>query len=434
MAATRRPHRLCPPAAVMALAMVGGTVAGHGQGVMGAAVQAAPAALVVSVGYADTLRASPLFPNPWDGAPNMTVVGPGPTYDSGAIEPSDTTRSPIAVTDVSVQIGTATFDLWGTAVTVPANGNRILAQTDGENFDSSDVGVPGCTPDGLIPTVTSTTGGTAYPHTDRTQILDTGGIDLGGTGCPPRNESHPWTLIGNPLAPSTQDGTVTPAAKELRSCTHGRCAVNGATDSAAVVGDGWSEPYGMTVTVDPSAGTATVTQAGGATVPFAQSGSTVTPPARAQATRTANQDGTDPFAELNDQWSYDLSASGQLLSETDANGYPTTCTYTGRQLTQVTDSAGRALTFAYGGRQLTAATDPLGRSVHRAYDGSGNLTSLTDAAGGVTTFADDSAQYRVRRPRRPRCSDRGHDLPPPGEQIRWRALGDVPCGGRRWRP
>ena len=133
----------------MLLALTG--TAGQSLFASSVSAQTTAANLVVSVGYADNLRANPLFPSPWDGSPNTTFIGQGPTYDSGALLLQDTSSTAISVSDVSVKVGTSTFDLWGSSLTVPANGNLILTQTSGsQNFDTSDAGgVSNCTPDGV---------------------------------------------------------------------------------------------------------------------------------------------------------------------------------------------------------------------------------------------------------------------------------------------
>ena len=101
----------------------------------------------------------------------------------------------------------------------------------------------------------------------------------------------------------------------------------------------------------------------------------------------ANEDGTYTYTRRGSQ-TFNFSSSGQLVSESDPNGYQTTLSYNGSgQLTTVTDPAGRQLNFSYGTNGLVSkVTDPSSRSVSYAYDSPGELTSVTDLDGGVTSF------------------------------------------------
>src|SRR6516165_4298485 len=74
----------------------------------------------VQVGYADNLRASGFFPNPWFGAAGVTFAGEAPTgnpgqYDSGAILVTNTGATPITVTDALVNnfANGESFQIWG---------------------------------------------------------------------------------------------------------------------------------------------------------------------------------------------------------------------------------------------------------------------------------------------------------------------------------
>ena len=104
-------------------------------------------------------------------------------------------------------------------------------------------------------------------------------------------------------------------------------------------------------------------------------------PARVLATLVQNADGSYTYTRDKGGTKYNFSASGQLTSEVDLNGYTTTLAYTGGMLTAVTDPAGRALTFTYTGTNVTKVTDPMGRAYAYAYDANGNLTSATDPLG-----------------------------------------------------
>lgn len=156
--------------------------------------------LAVSVGYADNLRPNPNFPIPWEGSPNTTFIGQGPTFDAGAIRLDNNSSSPITVDSVVVDLGRPgpTFNLWG-SFTIAPNSTVILTQTNSatENFDTSDFPIVGCgqplSPNETrIPKVTVTIAGTPATFTDSGHILDTGGFDLVCQG----NESLGWRPIG----------------------------------------------------------------------------------------------------------------------------------------------------------------------------------------------------------------------------------------------
>src|SRR5579862_2242899 len=103
------------------------------------------------------------------GASNVNFIG-DPTCDSGnasgncdsgAIRIHNSSSSAVSIDDVTVTIGSSVFDLWGSGRNVPAGGDLILAQTNGQNFDTSDANgqLFNCTPSGVIPAVAITLGG-----------------------------------------------------------------------------------------------------------------------------------------------------------------------------------------------------------------------------------------------------------------------------------
>lgn len=148
--------------------------------------------LTIDVGYADNLRSSPFFPNPWQGSPGVTFIGQsnGGFFDSGALLFINSGTTDITVSDVTVDGFTdgASYDLWGSFV-VAAGKDVILAQTNGYNFDTSDQGGgPNSHPQALV-----TIGGVQTTYVDSGHVLDTGGTDPGSVG---QNESYQWREIG----------------------------------------------------------------------------------------------------------------------------------------------------------------------------------------------------------------------------------------------
>jgi RHS repeat-associated protein len=92
-----------------------------------------------------------------------------------------------------------------------------------------------------------------------------------------------------------------------------------------------------------------------------------------------------------------FNAQGLQTSVRDRNGNQTTYAYdsTG-QLITITDPAGLVTTLSYGGGRLAALTDPQGRVTQFAHDGGGNLTGVTYADSRTMTFAYD-AQHRLTK-------------------------------------
>jgi hypothetical protein len=59
---------------------------------------------------------------------------------------------PLTIDDVTVEVGSAAYDLWGPyPIVVPGKGNVILTQTEEFNFDTSEAGGEAtCEPSGII--------------------------------------------------------------------------------------------------------------------------------------------------------------------------------------------------------------------------------------------------------------------------------------------
>jgi hypothetical protein len=198
--------------------------------------QAKADSLKVYVGYADSLRPSGFFPNPFAGSSNVVYSGMDPStgaLDSGAIRITDTGSTALTITNLTVTLNPGssptTFALWG-SVTVNPGQQAIYAQTTQYNFDSSDYGflptigidsthpVGGCTNlaalsatqqnDCVIdaPTVSFTANGVNYSYIDSGNVLDTFGYDF-ISGSSDGNESINWNPIGSFVG---RGGTTTP--------------------------------------------------------------------------------------------------------------------------------------------------------------------------------------------------------------------------------
>ncbi len=175
-------------------------------------VRSSGAAIQVSVGYYDTHHPHVLqtTPDPWQGSANVVFRGTPDSssggWDTAAVKIDNLTGAPITGVQVSVDIGSNTYSLWGTN-TIPAGQSLILAQTGYENFDGSDhhtAGCYGCNPnlcttaiDRSVPIVHVTVGIARTDFRDTGLLLSTGGVDR--AGCPytgTRNdESEPWRTV-----------------------------------------------------------------------------------------------------------------------------------------------------------------------------------------------------------------------------------------------
>ena len=114
-----------------------------------AGLAAAPAsadAVAVYVGYADSLRSSGFFPNPWTTAgnavsqTNTAATEAGAQFDSGAIRIDNLTGAAITISNFQVKLPSgSTYNLWSSLV-IPVGDIGIFAQTDPNNnaqFDTS---------------------------------------------------------------------------------------------------------------------------------------------------------------------------------------------------------------------------------------------------------------------------------------------------------
>jgi RHS repeat-associated protein len=386
--------------------------------------------LNVYVGYVQNNQGGPagFTPTPWNGSPNVNFVGvdPGPPtgMDAGAVRIENTSSTALTLTDVSVTIGSTVFDLWGSAITVPANGSAVLTQTATGNFDTSDVNntatTNACTQSGQFPAIKITTSGISYTFLDNNQVLNTGGIDR--ANCTGRGESQQWEEVSGGPSPHEQAGDG-PIDERNCGCSSTPSPVNNNTGNFyhsytdlfipgrgisllfsrtynslfagqdGPVGFGWSTTTAPFLTEDVT-GNVTVHEENGGTVTFTSvPGQVYQPPSRVLATLVLNQsDGSFTFTRF-DKSQLNFSAAGPLISETDRNHYSTTFAYNASgQLTTETDPAGRTLTFAYtsDGRHLLKVSDSTGRSASFLYDAGNNLTQVTDVAGGLTKFTYDA--------------------------------------------
>lgn len=179
----------------------------------------------VWVGYADSLRPSGFFPNPFAGAPGVVYSGLSTTLslDSGAVRIDNTGSAPLTITGLTVTLNPGTgpvpFSLWSAPVTLAPGQKALYAQTAQYNFDSSDFGflgligidkahpLGGCTNPGALtatqqqdciidaPLVSFNENGHPVSYVDTGTVLNTFGYDF-IYGSSDGNESINWNVIG----------------------------------------------------------------------------------------------------------------------------------------------------------------------------------------------------------------------------------------------
>ena len=220
---------LCSALCGLVLLVVGGGVALSEDHAVKVFVAYADTFVSPAVSAADGAHPGPGFtPSPWLNTPGVIFIGAAEpitgTFDAGAIRLDNPSEETLTVDNVTVDIGTfAGIDPWSSSfpLTIPGKGTAILTQTlvpgqprplipsppltapDGGpgayNFDTSDIPTPGqCFADGLIPLVHVTVGaGTqnTKDFVDENQVLNTGGVDLGGCHTSPANEGQQWQEI-----------------------------------------------------------------------------------------------------------------------------------------------------------------------------------------------------------------------------------------------
>jgi RHS repeat-associated protein len=143
-------------------------------------------------------------------------------------------------------------------------------------------------------------------------------------------------------------------------------------------GYGWSSSFSDHIVPEVASKRATLVQANGSTVVFAEGvGGAFTAPRWTQDVLTGTV-ATGYSLTLANQTVYKFAATtGRLESVTDRNGNATTLGYEGTNLKTISDPAGRKLTLAYNGEGLVeSVTDPMSHVVKYTYEG-GNLASVT---------------------------------------------------------
>lgn len=213
---------------------------------LGWQAEANAAAFAVFVGYADSLRPAPFFPDPYGGAD--IFQGNLGSLDTGAVRIQNTGASDITLNGLTVTLRPGSspinFSLWsfGAGLTLGAGQNAVFGSTANYNFDTSDFGVLGssapvdnncsvgatsllaiCTDN--APVVSFIVNGVTTNLSDTGHVLDTGGYDfVFSNPCPVPgdspgacNESLQWRLIGTTGVedPGGTGGNETPEPESL---------------------------------------------------------------------------------------------------------------------------------------------------------------------------------------------------------------------------
>ena len=226
---------------------------------------------------------------------------------------------------------------------------------------------------------------------------------LGGTNCSCSNADLGQTSAGDPV--DTAFGNFTEEYTDLSLAGGGlpleftRTYNSLAGGADGPLGYGWTSDALMSMSQPGGSGPVTITQEGGSQVVFDPSGSGYAPAEpRVEAGLAHNANGTWTFVRKATD-TFTFSATGQLMSETDAAGDTVGYAYNSDgQLTTITGQGGRTLTITWTGNNITSVTDANvspARSVSYAYDSAGDLTTVTDVNGNETQVGYDANHHII---------------------------------------
>lgn len=103
-------------------------------------------------------------------------------------------------------------------------------------------------------------------------------------------------------------------------------------------------------------------------------------------------------ARGNDVVRNEYGPTGRIIRQLDPLGNPSSFTWDAeRQISTMTDAEGGVWTDQYSGNALLSRTDPLGRTTTHRYDADLNVISTTDARGGQVGMVYDARSNLVQR-------------------------------------
>jgi YD repeat-containing protein len=233
--------------------------------------------------------------------------------------------------------------------------------------------------------------------------------ETSGGGNPAQYSSHPATSAstsqGEGLSVDAITGALSNSVTDLSVPGSGiPIDLTRTYDSARAsilgpLGYGWTDSYNMSLAAGTGSlsNTEQVTQENGSVAYFYQNTQGGwTSPARQHATLVYNSANSTWTFTRNKTSIFTFNSSGQLISETNPNGYTTSLTYGPNGLLKVTADVevgsgvgAQTLIFSYGTNGLVSeATTSTGRSVMYTYDGSSQLTGVAQSSPGQQAVGD----------------------------------------------
>ena len=226
-----------------------------------------------------------------------------------------------------------------------------------------------------------------------------------GSGSPPPSppDSCQKEESGNPILPSSgakiqfetdYTGSGPHALSFTRNFSSARfTGVQAQARSATGLGMAWSHNWAMAVRVNGR--TAQVEMKDGSVQWFTSSGTGITaywsPASGVDTLIWANGKLTYKRASDDSTWQF---TGTRLASITQRNGWVTTLSYTGEQLTQVANHFGQSLRLAYGSSgQLASVTTPDGKLISYGVDAQGRSISVTYPDGTSKGYVYEDSRW-----------------------------------------